>query len=366
MTSISANEPADRARGRRARLAALEFRPQSGMFRLISGDHAMKPHLVVALVQSPVSIFELGCVVEVFGRQREEIDAQWYAFAVAGVTAGEVLSTGGIVLQVDHGLEAFDQADTIVIPSWDAASPAPPELLQALRFAHDRGARLLSICSGAFLLAEAGVLDGRRATTHWLYAAALQARFPAVKVDPDVLYVDTGQIVTAAGSAAGLDMLLHLVRRDHGSDVCNTVARRLNIPPYRDGGQSQFAQRPVPAVRDSRISQLISWMRDHSTEPLTVEALADRAAMSPRTFFRRFREATGQTPHEWLIGERVAIARELLEGGRLAVDQVAFAAGFGSPEAMRTHFKRTVGLSPADYRKSFAPRTLTLVDQRAA
>lgn len=315
----------------------------------------MKRHRVVALVQSPVSMFELGCVVEVFGRQRDEIDAEWYAFTVAAVAVGEVLSTGGIVLHVDQGLESLDQADTIVIPSWDSTSPPPPELLQALRSAHDRGARLLSICSGAFLLAEAGVLDGRRATTHWLYAADLQARFPAVDVDPDVLYVDTGQIVTAAGSAAGLDMLLHLVRRDHGPDVCNTVARRLNIPPYRDGGQSQFAQRPVPQVRDSRISEVIFWMREHSTQPLIVEDLAARAAMSPRTFFRRFREATGQTPYDWLIGERVAIARELLERGRLSVDQVAFAAGFGSPQAMRTHFKRTVGRSPADYRKSFVP-----------
>ena len=326
----------------------------------------MKSHLVVALAHPPVSTFELGCAIEIFGRQRDELRVAWYDFAIAGITAGPVLSTGGITFQVDHGAELLDRADTIVVPSWDSPTSAPVELLQALRSAQQRGARLLSICSGAFLLAEAGILDGRRATTHWLYADRLRTRYPAVEVDPDVLYVDTGQVITAAGSAAGLDMLLHLVRRDHGADVCNTVARRLNIPPYREGGQSQFAMRPVPAVRDSRLSEVIAWMRANSTQPLSIETAADRAAMSPRTFFRRFRAATGQSPYDWLIGERVAIARELLESGRMNVDQVAYAAGFGSPEALRNHFRRLVGRSPADYRKSFAPRTLTQTDQRAA
>lgn len=315
----------------------------------------MKPHRVAAFVHPPVSSFELGCVVEIFGRQRPELGIDWYDFAIAAEQPGLVAATGGVSIAVEKGLKELDSADTIVIPSWDTGAPAPENVLRALRAAHRRGARLLSICSGAFLLAEAGLLDHRRAATHWMYADRLQARFPLVGVDPDVLYVDDSDIVTAAGSAAGLDMMLHVVRRDHGASTCNAVARRLNIPPWRDGGQSQFALRPVPEVKDSRLSAVISWMRLHSTEDLKIRDLAKRSAMSARTFFRRFREATGKTPYDWLISERVAVAKELLETGRLSVDQVAFEAGFGAPETLRHHFKRIVGCTPIDYRQRFGP-----------
>lgn len=313
----------------------------------------MKGQLVAALAHAPVSIFELSCAIEIFGRARPELDVTWYDFAVAALDPGPVAATGGIDLQVEHDLEIFERADTIIIPGWEIAARPPKRLMRALVAANLRGARLLSICSGTFLFAAAGLLNGRRATTHWLYAAELQHRYPSIKVDADVLYVDEGDIITAAGSAAGLDMLLHLVRRDHGAAICNMVARRLNIPPHRDGGQSQFAVRPVIEVGDSRLSGVIDWMRAHSTKEMSVKDLADRAAMSPRTFFRRFREATGQSPYDWLIVERVAVARDLLETNRLSVDQVAFHAGFSGSETMRGHFKRIVGCTPADYRRQF-------------
>lgn len=320
----------------------------------------MRDHLVAVLAHPPVSLFELSCAVEIFGRQRAELDVPWYDFAVGSIEPGAVASMGGIDLNVAHGIDLFARADTIIIPGWDSRAPLPPALAETFLAARARGARLLSICSGAFLLASLGLLDGRRAATHWLYAEELQRRYPSVRVDPDVLYVDEGDIVTAAGSAAGLDMLLHLVRRDHGSAVCNAVARRLNIPPHRDGGQSQFAIRPVIEVRDSRLGEVINWMRAHSTEEMTIDDLASRAAMSARTFFRRFRETTGQSPYDWLLVERIAVARDLLETGRLSVDQIAFHAGFSSPETMRIHFKRIVGCTPADYRRQFNGEALAV------
>ena len=226
----------------------------------------------------------------------------------------------------------------------------PPQIAAAW----ERGARLLSICSGAFVLAAAGVLDGRRATTHWIHAEALRRRHPAVEVSPDVLYIDEGRVVTGAGAAAGLDMMLHVVRRDHGARIANHVARHLVIPPYREGGQAQFAERPMPQVADSRLSRVISWMREHARDDLRIEAVAAMAAMSPRTFFRKFREATGMAPYDWLIHERVAITRQLLEEARLSVEQIATEAGFGAAETMRHHFRRIVGRSPLDYRRTFA------------
>ena len=316
----------------------------------------MKNHLVAVLAHPPVSLFELSCAVEIFGRSRPDLDVDWYDFAIGAVEPGGVDSLGGIELQIAHGLDLFERAHTIIIPAWDQAGEPPEALIAMLRAARRRGARLLSICSGAFALAAAGLLDGRRSATHWLYAADLQKRYPRVIVDPDVLYVDDGDIITAAGSAAGLDMLLHLVRRDHGAQICNIIARRLNIPPHREGGQSQFALRPVPDVRGSKLADVIDWMRANSARELTIEDLAARAAMSPRTFFRRFRETTGQAPYEWLTAERTAVARDLLETGGMTVDDIAFRAGFSSAETMRLHFKRIMGCAPADYRKHFGSR----------
>ena len=313
----------------------------------------MKGHLVAALVHAPISTFEFGCVAEVFGGARRDLEVDWYDFAVVGVRPGPVLSTGGVAIHVPCGLETLAEADTIVVPCWDAPEPPGDDLVASLRAAYERGARILSICSGAFVLAAAGLLDGRRATTHWLHADELKRRHPAIRVDPDVLYVDEGQIVTGAGSAAGLDMLLHVIRQDHGAKVCNAVARHLVIPPYRDGGQAQFVQRPVPQIADTRLANAIQWMREHAREEQRTDQLASMAAMSPRSFFRRFREATGMAPYDWLIRERVAITCELLEEGRLSVEQIAVEAGFGAAETMRHHFRRVVGRSPLEYRRTF-------------
>jgi AraC family transcriptional regulator, transcriptional activator FtrA len=313
----------------------------------------MARHLVAALVQAPVAAFELSCAVEIFGLKRSGLDVDWYDFEVGTVKPGLLAATGGLQILVSNGLALFERADTIIVPAWNPTADPPETLIRTLRQAHERGARLLSICSGAFLLAQAGLLDGKRATTHWMYADDLGRRFPRIRVEPDVLYVDEGNIITAAGSAAGLDMLLYLVRRDHGPRVCNMIARRLVVPPHREGGQAQFVERPVPLSPVSKLARVIDWMREHATDDHRTDDLAEMAAMSPRNFYRRFREATGLAPYDWLIRERVAIAKELLEQGVLTIEQVATAAGFGSAEALRHHFRKSVGRSPVDYRKAF-------------
>jgi AraC family transcriptional activator FtrA len=255
----------------------------------------------------------------------------------------------------DGGLERLAGAGTIVIPGWKAIdAPVPPRVLDALRQAHARGARLVSICSGSFVLAATGLLDGRRATTHWRYAGTLQRMYPRIAVDPDVLYVDEGQVMTSAGSAAGLDLCLHLVRRDYGPDVANQVARRLVIPPHRDGGQAQFVERPVPKQAAGTLSKVIASMQRRLAEPQPVAELAALAAMSERSFMRRFKQATGATPADWLIAARVDRARELLEGTSMPVDAIADACGFGSATTLRHHFRRRLGTSPSAYKARFA------------
>lgn len=315
----------------------------------------MKGHQVVALAYDGLCAFEFGCVVEMFGLERPELGVDWYDFRVCAAEPGPLRSAAGISLQVPHGLEALEEADTIVIPGWRGVDvPVPEALAAALVRAHARGARIATICSGAFVLAAAGLLDGRRATTHWLYAEALRAAFPAIRVEPDVLYVEDGRLITSAGSAAGLDMLLHLVRSDHGPTIANIIARRLVIPPHRHGGQAQFVERPVPPVRDARFVEVIDHVRANLAHDHSTRDLARRAAMSERTFFRRFRETVGLSPADWIIAERVAAAKDLLETSRLSVEQIALHCGFGAPETLRHHFRRLVGRSPADYRRSFA------------
>jgi len=240
-----------------------------------------------------------------------------------------------------------------VIPGWrDADEAPPPALLRRLKAAHDRGARICSICSGVFVLAAAGVLSGRTATTHWRYVDRLQQRFPEVRVEPNALYVDEGQVLTSAGSAAGLDMLIHLVRRDYGPKVANMVAQRLVIPPHRDGDQAQFIPRPV-ADEASRLSRLLDWIRGNLRAEHSIASLSRRASMSPRTLLRRFKEATGLAPNEWVVRERVAVARELLESGRVSVEQIGERAGFGSQESFRRHFRLLIGVAPGAYQKRF-------------
>ncbi|MCH8685128.1 transcriptional regulator FtrA [Pedomonas mirosovicensis] len=313
----------------------------------------MKDHLVAALVYDGLYTFEFGCVTEVFGLHRPEVPAPWYDFAVCAVDSGPLRAAGGVRIEASHGLETLARAGTILLPGWPRDREPPETLLETLRHAHGRGARIASICSGVFLLAATGLLDGRRAACHWMHAESLKARFPAVQVEPDVLYIDEGSFITSAGSAAGLDMMLHLVRRDHGARICNMVARRLVLPPHREGGQAQFVRRPVPVRGATRFAAALDGLRAEVTQPLTVEAMAARAAMSPRTFHRRFREAMGMTPQEWVIRERVEVAKDLLEEVALPIAVVAERAGFGAPETLRLHFKRITGQTPAAYRRLF-------------
>lgn len=310
--------------------------------------------LVAAVVYDGLCSFEFGCAVEIFGLQRPEFGAGWYEFTTAAVDRGPLRAAGGLIVQADGGLERLDRAGTIILPGWKGIdADVPDSLLAALRAAHKRGARILTICSGVFPLAATGLLDGRRATTHWRYADVLAARHPAIEVDADVLYVDEGQLLTSAGSAAGLDLCLHLVRRDHGPDIANQVARRLVMAPHRNGGQSQFIERAVPDRADSRFAALFDTIRGRLTEPWTVGEMAALAAMSERTFLRRFREATGSTPADFLIAARVDRARELLESTGLSVEDVATQSGFGAIATLRHHFQRRLGVSPASYRQRF-------------
>ncbi|TFW27237.1 transcriptional regulator FtrA [Duganella callida] len=315
----------------------------------------MKKHLVVALAYDRLCTFEFGCTVELFALERPELGVDWYDFAVCAVEPGPIRAAGGITIQAPYAPELLRRADTIVIPGWrDADEAPPPPLLDWLRAAHARGARLCSICSGVFVLAAAGVLDGQCATTHWRYADQLARRHPQITVEPDRLYVDNGQVITAAGSAAGLDMLLHLVRRDHGARIGNLVAQRLVVAPHREGGQAQFLPRPMAQGEQGRLSKLMDWLRSHPERAHTVASMAGRAAMSPRTLQRQFQQATGLGPVEWLIRERVAIAKDMLEDPDVPLTQIAERAGFGSAESLRYHFRRLAATTPLAYRKRFA------------
>lgn len=316
-------------------------------------------HLVVALAYDRLCTFEFGCVTEFFALERPELDIDWYRFAVCALERGPLRAAGGITVQAPYTLAMLDRAQTIVIPGWRDADELPPKaLLNKLSAAYARGARLCSICSGVFVLAASGVLDGKRVTTHWRYAERLQQRYPSVIVEPQALYVDEGRILTSAGSAAGLDMLLHLVRRDHGPAVANRVAQRLVVAPHREGGQAQFVPRPMPPDEASRLAQLMDWVRANPRRDHSVESLAAHASMSPRTLQRQFREATGMGPYEWVLRERVAVARDLLESRpRLAIARIAELAGFGSEESMRRHFRRIALTSPTAYRAKFGRRS---------
>ena len=293
---------------------------------------------------------------EVFGLPRPEMGPDWYHFAVAASEPGPLRAAGGITVGVDGGLNLLETAGTVIVPGWRSAdAPVPAALCEALRSAHAGGARILSLCSGAFVLAAAGLLDGRRATTHWRYFDALAKRHPDLTLVPDVLYVDEGDVLTAAGSAAGLDLCLHVVRRDWGHAIANQVARRLVVPPHRAGGQAQYVQHPVPPERagGSRLAAVLDQVRAELDQDWPVERLAAAAAVSPRALHRRFQDSCGMSPGAWLLGERLVRARDLLESSALPIDQVATACGFGTAATMRHHFRRSLGTSPAAYRSSF-------------
>lgn len=310
--------------------------------------------LVVALAYDGLCTFEFGVAVEIFGLPRPELGENWYRFAVASVDEGELRATGGIRIVTDGGYDLLEQADIIVIPGWRGIeTPVPEALCAALRRAHQRGCRLMSICSGVFVLAASGVLDGREATTHWRYTAELQQRFPAIKVVEDVLYVGDAGLMTSAGSAAGIDLCLYVVRHDFGLDAANSVARRLVVQPHRDGSQTQNLTRPVARSRESeRLGQLFDWLHAHLAEPHTLESLALHVGMSPRTLLRRFQEATGVTPARWLLNERLQRVQQALTDSRLSIEKIAEDNGFGTAGALRHHFQQRFTVSPLAYRKN--------------
>ncbi len=319
----------------------------------------MSRHLVVAIAYDQLCTFEMGCSIEIFALPRPELGVDWYRFAICSGERGELKAMGGLTIKAPYGLNILDRADTIIIPGWRNANERPPEnLLRKLRSAHQRGARIATICSGVFVLAHAGILDGITVTTHWKYVDTLKTHFPRIKLNPDVLYVESGNILTSAGSSAGLDMLLHLVRQDYDSKTANQVAQRLVMPPHRDGGQAQFVPRPLPPKEKSRISQLTEWIRKNPTHPLDLKSLAKKASTSPRTLQRQFRDETGMSPQMWIIRERVARAKELLESSRYSISEIAEYAGFKSEESLRHHFRRIAQISPSTYRRQF----LSLLD----
>jgi len=310
--------------------------------------------LVAALLHERVATFELGIVADIFGLPRPELGLEWYRFITAAEERRPLPATGGLRVFAEAGLEVLAQAGTIVIPGWrtDGAAPSPA-VKKALSAAYERGSRLVSICSGAFLLAACGFLAGRRATTHWLYADRLQALYPDIEVNPDVLYVDEEQILTSAGSAAGVDLMLHIVRKDFGARAANEVARRMVMAPHREGGQAQFIDRPVPTRANHSLGPLLETIRRQPAERWTIARMARRLAMSQRTFIRRFHESTGMSPGEWVIAARLEVARFLLESSRAGLDEVSRSCGFGNPAALRHHFRRQVGLTPTAYRARF-------------
>ena len=308
---------------------------------------------VAIVVYDRLCTFEFGCSVELFALPRPELEPDWYRCRLAAAEPGPLRATGGLTFTVDGGLEVLDNAGTIVVPGWRGPRESVPEaLLAALRAAHARGARILSLCSGVFVLATAGLLDGKRATTHWRYLDDLEAGFPRIQAVPDVLYIDEGSILTAAGSAAGLDLCLHLVRRDFGVEVAAQVASRLVVPLHREGGQRQRVQRPV-APRPSgarRLAEVMDEVRATLDQPWSIDRLARAACTSKRELHRRFVAATGQSPGDWLIAERVARARELLEAPGYRLADIAQATGLGSVQTLRHHFRRRLATTPSGYR----------------
>ena len=322
------------------------------MGRSAPSDGNSRRHRVALVVLNGTTQFELGIAYEVFGVDRSALTPHWYEFMLVAGEPGPLRTEAGFVFDADHDLSELDSADTIVVPACNDGL-GTPELRAALCAAHARGARIASICTGAFILAEAGLLDGRRATTHWAHTSRLVEDYRNVDVYPDVLYVEDGGILTSAGAAAGIDLCLHMVRADFGSDVANAVARRLVVPPHRDGGQAQFIDAPMPRSDNDGLGPLLDWALARLDEPLTLDDLARQAHISTRTLVRRFQAATATTPLQWLLAQRVRRARHLLEATDEPVERVASMAGFGTAANLRQHFTRTVGVAPMAYRRTF-------------
>ena len=309
---------------------------------------------VAVVIPGRPTLFELGVVHEVFGVDRTDDGVPPVEFLLCAEQPGVPIEVShGITVTAPHGLDAVPGSDLVVAPAYDYDTVPSEAVLQAYRRAHADGAWLLSVCSGAFALGEAGLLDGRRSTTHWRHSDALAARFPATRVDPDVLFVEDDRIITSAGTAAGIDACLHHVRCELGAGVATRIARRMVVPPQRDGGQRQYIDVPVPEASGDTLQPVLEWMREHLDEDQPVRTLARRAAMSERTFARRFAAETGTTPAKWLLAQRLHHARMLLEGTDLPVETVADRAGFGSAALLRHHFANRVGVAPAEYRRTF-------------
>ncbi|MCM3263033.1 MULTISPECIES: helix-turn-helix domain-containing protein [Streptomyces] len=312
---------------------------------------------VAAVVLDGVRPFELGVVCEVFGVDRSDDGLPVYDFAVVSAE-GPSLGThaGGLSMATPYGLDRLETADLIAVPAGEEFTRRtyPPELLEALRRAVERGTRVLSVCSGVFVLGAAGLLDGRRCAVHWHHAAELARRYPRAKVEPDVLYIDEDPVITSAGTAAGIDACLHIVRKEQGPQVANKIARRMVVPPHREGGQAQYIERPLPRSRSDTVAGVLAWMEENLHREITVDQLAARAHMSPRTFARRFQQETGTTPYRWLLRQRVLLAQELLEATDQTMDMIADRTGFGTAAALRYQFQRVLGITPHAYRRAFA------------
>ncbi|KQR10478.1 GlxA family transcriptional regulator [Cellulomonas sp. Leaf334] len=311
---------------------------------------------VAVIVLPNVAPFELGVACEVFGIDRRDTGGPAFDFTICGVEPGIVRTkdAGHFSIVVEHGLEATRDVDLVVVPAYGSSGPVPEVVLDALRDAHARGAWVLSICSGSFALGQAGLLDGRQCTTHWMYTAELGQTFPQARVNPAVLYVDDDRVITSAGTAAGIDACLHLVRRELGASAASAIARRMVVPPHRDGGQAQYVDTPLPCDADT-LAPLLAWMVENLEEELSVPDLAARAFVSERTFARRFRAETGTTPAAWVTRQRVVRAQEMLERSDASIEEIARLCGFGTAAVLRHHFARTLGTSPQAYRRTFAP-----------
>lgn len=308
-----------------------------------------------------VFAFELGVICEVFGIDRpDEPQIPSFEFDLCTTTPGQVRTMSGFDLVVSHDFSRLDDADLVALPAISRHVPPPPELVDGLQRAVARGAKVMSICSGAFILGQAGLLDGRDCTTHWTYTAELARQFPKARVNPDVLYVDSDGVITSAGTAAGIDASLYLIRKEFGTAVANRLARRMVTPPHREGGQRQFVDQPVPCEADT-LADTLQWMLENLSEEMTIDQLAERAHLSPRTFARRFRAETGTTPHHWLTDQRILHAQRLLEETSQPVEAVADLVGFGSASVLRHHFSRRVGTTPQAYRRTF---TRAVPDER--
>ena len=317
-----------------------------------------REHRVAVLLFDRPSMFETSVAIEVWGNDRTAQGVPYSEVRLCSNEGPRLRVDAGFDLVLEHGLEALEWADTVILPNGGRPSPTidyDPVVLDALRTAYDRGARLVSFCSGAFPLAATGLLDGRCATTHWTYIPQFRARHPSIDLAPEVLYVGGDRLFTSAGTSAAIDLCLHLVREDWGADVANTIARRMVVPPHRDGGQAQYVEQPVPHSDDVEgdLRAVLQWVEGNLSRQLTVDELARRAAMTPRTFARRFKAATGTTPLQWILHQRVVAAQSMLETSTATIDEIAATCGFGSAAALRQHFTKVVGSTPSNYRSTF-------------